>query len=234
MFINLNNGMNVFHVSKKELKPIEEPYKFLNGDVYVIETDTELWIWLGSKSYADDKAVGAWGAKIVEEKNKDLKIKAVLEGEEPAKFTEIIDFEVVQGDTPGFLRHFEKKIQKDFRLLQLKEDDKGEVDIIDLPVWYQYFKSDDAFLLDAHKDIYIWIGKESQIKEKYEAGRISRKLEVERKFAPLVYVIEEGNEPEGFRDMVFKLGIKDGVLELRSTVEKKETRRERKWWQFWK
>ena len=108
--------MNVFHVSKKELKPIEEPYKFLNGDVYVIETDTELWIWLGSKSYADDKAVGAWGAKIVEEKNKDLKIKAVLEGEEPAKFTEIIDFEVVQGDTPGFLRHFEKKIQKDFEL----------------------------------------------------------------------------------------------------------------------
>ncbi len=226
--------MNVFHVSKKELIPLEVPYIFLNGDVYVIETDTELWIWLGSKSYCDDKAVGAWGAKIVEEKKKDLKIKAVLEGEEPAIFTRIIDFEVVEGDTPGFLKHFEKKIQKDMRLLQLREDDKGEVDIIDLPVGYQYFKSDDAFLLDAHEDIYIWIGKESQIKEKYEAGRISRKLEVERKFAPLVYVIEEENEPEGFRNMVFKLGIKDGVLELRSTVEKKEPRREKKWWQFWK
>jgi hypothetical protein len=193
-----------------------------------------MWIWLGSKSYVDDKAVGAWMARVLEKKNQDLNIKTILEGEEPTKFKEIIDFEVVEGDTPGFLKHFEKQIQKDLRLLQLKEDDKGDVDIIDLPIGYQYFKSDDAFLLDAQKDIYIWIGKDCQIKEKYEAGRISRKLEAERKFAPLVYVIEEENEPEGFRDMVFKLGIKDGVIELRSTVSKKDTTQEKKWWQFWK
>ena len=96
-FKNLNCSMNVFHVSKNELIPLKEPYKFLNGDVYVIETDTELWIWLGSKSYADDKVVGAWGAKIAEEKNKDLKIKSILEGEEPSQFTEIINFEVIEG-----------------------------------------------------------------------------------------------------------------------------------------
>ena len=226
--------MKVFHVSKKNLIPLDKPFKFLNGDVYVIETDTELWIWLGSNSFADDKAVGAWGARIVEEKNKDLKIKTIIEGEEPPKFKELLEFDVVEGDTPGFLKHFEKKVEKDLRLLQLKEDDEGEVDIIDLPVGYQYFKSDDAFLLDARKDIYIWIGKDSQIKEKYEAGRIARKLEVERKFAPMVYVIEEENEPEGFRDMVFKLGIKDGVIELRTTVSKKEERQEKKWWHFFK
>jgi len=51
----------------------------------------------------------------------------------------------------------------------------------------------------------------------------------------MVYVIEEENEPEGFRDMVFKLGIKDGVIELRTTVSKKEEKKqEKKWWQFWK
>ena len=61
----------------------------------------------------------------------------------------------------------------------------------------------------------------------------SRKT-VERKFAPMVYVIEEENEPEGFRDMVFKLGIKDGVIELRTTVSKKEERQEKKWWHFFK
>lgn len=225
--------MKVYHVSKKDLIPIKEPYKFLNGDVYVVETDTEMWIWIGSKSYVDDKTVGAWMARILEQKNQDLKIKTILESEIPTKFTEIVDFEVVEGDTPGFLKHFEKQIQKDLRLLQLREDDKGDVDIIDLPIGYQYFKSDDAFLLDAQMDIYIWIGKDSQIKEKYEAGRISRKLEVERKFAPLVYVIEEENEPEGFRNMVFKLGIKDGVIELRTTVSKKE-KGQKKWWQFWK
>ncbi|MCG3215371.1 MAG: hypothetical protein KAS63_01545 [Candidatus Heimdallarchaeota archaeon] len=226
--------MKVYHVSRKDLIPLKEPYKFLNGDVYVIETDTEMWIWLGSKSYCDDKAVGAWMARTLEKKNQDLKIKTVLEGEESAKFTEIIDFEVVEGDTPGFLKHFDKKIQKDMRLLQLREDDKGEVEIIDLPLEYQYFKSDDAFVLDAQKSLYIWIGKECQVKEKYEAGRISRMLEVERKYAPLVYIIEEENEPEGFRSMVFKLGIKDRVIELRSTVSKKEKKQEKKRWQFWK
>ena len=226
--------MKVYHVAKKELESINEPYKFLNGDVYVVETDTDLWIWIGSKSYADDKAVGAWGAKVAEEKNKDLNIKSIAEGEEPAKFKEIIDFEVVKGDTPGFLKHFEKKVKKDIRLLQIKEDKKGEVDITEVPVGYQFFKSDDAFVLDANKDIYIWIGKDSQIKEKYEAGRISRILEVERKFAPMVFVIEEDNEPEGFRDMVFKLGIRDGVLELRSTVSEEVEKKEKKWWQFWK
>ncbi|MCG3219971.1 MAG: hypothetical protein H7641_01195 [Candidatus Heimdallarchaeota archaeon] len=226
--------MKVYHVSKKDLLPLKEPYKFLNGDVYVVETDTEMWIWLGSKCYVDDKTVGAWMARILEQKNQDLKIRTILESEEPTKFTEIIDFEVVEGDTPGFLKHFEKQIQKDLRLLQLREDDKGDVDIIDLPIGYQYFKSDDAFLLDAQMDIYIWIGKDSQIKEKYEAGRISRKLEVERKFAPLVYVIEEENEPEGFRDMIFKLGIKDGVIELRTTVTKKDKSQDKKWWQVWK
>ncbi|MHA1953933.1 MAG: hypothetical protein ACXAAM_05940 [Candidatus Heimdallarchaeaceae archaeon] len=226
--------MKVYHVSKKDLIPLKGPYKFLNGDVYVVETDTEMWIWLGSKSYVDDKTVGAWMARILEQKNQDLKIRTILESEEPTKFIEIIDFEVVEGDTPGFLKHFEKKIQKDLRLLQLREDDKGEVEIIDLPIGYQYFKSDDAFLLDAQMDIYIWIGKDSQIKEKYEAGRVSRMLEVERKFAPLVYVIEEENEPEGFRDMIFKLGIKDGVIELRTTVTKKEKRQDKKWWQFWR
>lgn len=234
LFLSPNSAMEVFHVSKKKLETLDDPYKFLNGDVYVVETDTELWIWIGSRSYADDKAVGAWGAKLAEEKKKDLKIKSIIEGEEPANFKEIIDFEVVEGDTPGFLKHFEKKIHKDMRLLQLKEDDQGEIDIIDVPVGYQYFKSDDAFLLDANKDIYIWIGKDCQIKEKYEAGRISRKLEVERKFAPMVYVIEEENEPEGFRDMVFKLGIKDRVIELRTTISKKEEKKEKKWYQFWK
>ena len=65
-------SMKVYHVSKKDLIPLSEPYEFLNGDVYVIETDTEMWIWLGSKSYCDDKAVGAWMARVLEQKNQDL------------------------------------------------------------------------------------------------------------------------------------------------------------------
>ena len=51
--------MNVYHVVRKRLVKLSEPYKFLNGDVYLMVTPTKLWIWIGSKSYADDKCVGA-------------------------------------------------------------------------------------------------------------------------------------------------------------------------------
>ncbi|TET78131.1 MAG: hypothetical protein E3J43_04990, partial [Candidatus Heimdallarchaeota archaeon] len=84
--------MKVFHIVGNELIPIKEPYQFLNGDVYVIETEGNLWIWLGSKSFADEKFIGSWGAKQIENQNKELKIKTINQGLEPSEFKEQIDF----------------------------------------------------------------------------------------------------------------------------------------------
>jgi hypothetical protein len=226
--------MNVFHIVGNELIPIKEPYKFQNGDVYVIETESNLWIWLGSKSFADEKFIGSWGAKKIEDQNKELKIETINQGLEPSAFKEQIDFEVVEGDTLGFLKSIDTKYEKDFKLLQIKENDEGEIIVSELPVEHKHFQSDDAFVLDAFNILYVWIGKDSQVKEKYEAGRITRQLEVERKRAPIIYVIEEENEPDGFRELIFKLGLRDGILELRKTVKKVEESTSKKWWRFWK
>ncbi|MCK4844610.1 MAG: hypothetical protein KAS95_02950 [Candidatus Heimdallarchaeota archaeon] len=225
--------MKVYHIMNKELVPQKEPYKFLNGDVYIVETDQTLWIWIGSKSYADDKAVGAWGAKVVEEQNKNLKIKTIMEGDEPEEFNSFIDYEVVVGDTPGFLVHFKKKHQKDFQLLKIEQDETGKLTIKEAPIEYKAFESENSFVLDAYDEIYVWIGKDSQVREKYEAGKISRILDTERKRKPLIYTIEEEQEPEGFRSLVYKIALKDGMMELRRTVDKKEEKK-KKWWQFWK
>ncbi|MCE7739041.1 MAG: hypothetical protein KAU62_04835 [Candidatus Heimdallarchaeota archaeon] len=226
--------MNVFHIVGNELIPIKEPYQFQNGDVYVIETESNLWIWLGSKSFADEKFIGSWGAKKIENQNKELKIETINQGLEPSVFKEQVDFEVVEGDTLGFLKSIDTKYEKDFKLLQIKENDEGEIIVSELPVEHKHFQSDDAFVLDAFNILYVWIGKDSQVKEKYEAGRITRQLEVERKRAPIIYVIEEENEPDGFRELIFKLGLRDGILELRKTVKKVEGSTSKKWWQFWK
>lgn len=226
--------MNVFHIVGNELIPIKEPYQFQNGDVYVIETESNLWIWLGSKSFADEKFIGSWGAKKIGNQNKELKIETINQGLEPSVFKEQVDFEVVEGDTLGFLKSIDTKYEKDFKLLQIKENDEGEIIVSELPVEHKHFQSDDAFVLDAFNILYVWIGKDSQVKEKYEAGRITRQLEVERKRAPIIYVIEEENEPDGFRELIFKLGLRDGILELRKTVKKVEGSTSKKWWQFWK
>ncbi len=149
-------------------------------------------------------------------------------------FREQIDFEVVEGDTLGFLKSIETKYEKDFKLLQIKENDEGEIIVSELPVEHKHFQSNDAFVLDAYNILYVWIGKDSQVKEKYEAGRITRQLEVERKRFPIIYVIEEENEPDGFRELIFKLGLRDGIMELRKTVKKVEKSTSKKWWLFWK
>ncbi|MFQ5979672.1 MAG: hypothetical protein ACE5OZ_16205 [Candidatus Heimdallarchaeota archaeon] len=48
--------VKVFHVRGKELKPLKEPYTFLNGDVYLVDASSlpkkKVFVWLGSKAYA--------------------------------------------------------------------------------------------------------------------------------------------------------------------------------------
>ena len=217
--------MKTYRVLEGDLQLVKEPYKFFKGDVYVIEAEKTLWIWLGSRSFADEKFAGAWAAHILQEKNKDLKIKTVSEGEEPEEFKKLAKYEIVIGDTPGILRKIEKKFEKDYKLLQIKQNEEGEVITTEIPIDYRGFKSDDAFVLDAMDEIFVWIGKDSQIKEKYEVGRIARVLKIDRKRKPLIYVIDQENEPEGFRDKVYKLALRDGVFELRKTVTSKSEKK---------
>lgn len=205
--------MNVYQVIRKKLKKLQEHYKFNNGDVYLVITPLNVWIWIGSKSFADDKAVVAWGAKVVEEGNKELLIKTISEGDEPEEFKSILNFEVVEGDTPGFLKHFEKKVDIDYKLLRIIQRDDGEIETKEVPIKMKSFKSGDTFVLDAWDDIYVWIGKDSQVREKYEAGKIARKLDVERKRKPFVYTVEEGQEPEGFKEFVIEAARIDKELE---------------------
>lgn len=222
--------MKVYHVVKKELKEIKPPYEFLNGDVYVIESPPDVWIWLGSKSYVDDKTVGAWAAKVIESKDHDLTIHTVSEGDEPAEFKELIEFTVKEGDTPGFLKHIDIEPDIDYRLLRVFQDESGEIQTEEVEIDIDSFNSNDAYVFDAWDTIYVWIGKDSQIREKYEAGRIARKLDVERKREPLVYTIEEGSEPPNFREFVEKIWRRDIMREMR----RKPKKTKKKWWQFWK
>ncbi len=201
--------MNVYQVVRKRLKKVKEPYKFLNGDVYLVVTPLHIWIWLGSKSFCDDKAVGAWTAKVIEEENKNIEIDTVMEGDEPQEFKDLIKIEVVEGDTPGFLKHFEKKVNIDYKLLIIQQDSDGLIKTSEVPIKKKSFKSGDSFVLDAWDELYVWIGKKSQVKEKYEAGRISRALDVERKRTPVIYTMDEGQEPKGFWDIVERIQKED-------------------------
>lgn len=217
--------MRVLHVQGKNLKNINQPYEFLNGDVYIIDNSDvsvglkkKVFIWLGSQAFADDRAVGAWAAKQLDIQDAEIDIDTEVEGNESEEFMGLLDFVVVTGDTPGFLKHVEvNKEEISYSLYRVRDTDltdgssSDDLVIENVPLKRESFVSDDVFVLDAFHDLYVWVGSSSQVGEKAAGNRLARKLDVDRERNPMVYTISEGHEPKGFFELVNKLAESDEV-----------------------
>ena len=216
--------VKVYWVQGKNLKEIVPPYKFFNGDVYVIDEskkadgkykdDAEkpkVYIWLGSKAFADDRGVGAWAAEQLDLQHKAIDVDTETEGEESTEFKTLIHFQVVPGDTPGFLKHTEINWEDiDYEMYRVhQEKTMDDVLLKPVPISSKSLDSNDVFVIDAWHDIYVWIGSKSQIGEKTAGSRLARKLDTERKRNPKIYVIDDGSEPKGFFELIDKIGRED-------------------------
>jgi hypothetical protein len=207
--------MRVLHIQGKNLVEVSASngkYEFLNGDAYVIDNSDvsaglkkKVFIWLGSQAFADDRAVAAWAAKQLDLKDAEIDIDTEVEGNESDEFKGLIDFVVVTGDTPGFLKHVEvNKEDITYALYRVRDADltdgssSDDIVIENVPLKRESFVSDDVFVIDAWHDLYVWVGASSQIGEKVAGNRVARKLDVDRDRTPMVYQIGEGYEPEGF------------------------------------
>lgn len=211
--------MRVLHVQGRNLVEINPPYEFLNGDVYVIDNSDvsagltkKVFIWLGSQAFADDRAVGAWAAKQLDLKDKEIDIDTEAEGDESAEFKQLLDFVVVTGDTPGFLKHVEVNVEEiSYAMYRVRDIDladgssSDDIVIENVPIKRDSFKSEDVFVLDAYHDLYVWVGSSSQVGEKAAGNRLVRKLDVDRERTPMIYSIGEGYEPEGFFNLIDQL-----------------------------
>jgi len=211
--------LRVLHVQGKklvELTPSNGKYEFLNGDVYLIDNSDvsaglkkKVFIWLGSQAYADDRAVGAWAAKQLDIVDKEIDIDTEAEGNESEEFKGLVEFVVVTGDTPGFLKHVEVNQEEiTYALYRVRDTDltdgssSDDIVIENVPLKRESFISGDVFVLDAYHDLYVWVGASSQIGEKIAGNRVARKLDVDRARTPMIYQIGEGYEPEGFWKLI--------------------------------
>ena len=221
--------VKVMHVQGKNLKEEKPPYKFLNGDVYVIDDSKKpdgtfkdssdkpkVYIWLGSKAYADDRGVGAWAAEQLDLAHKEIDVDTEVESQESPEFKKLVQFQVTEGDTPGFLKHVEINYQDvDYAMFRVWDTDLSDgsstddIQIKEVPLSKSSLKSDDAFVIDGWDTLYVWIGKNCQVGEKMAADRLARKLDVDRKRKPILYTINEGEEPKGFYDFIAELERKD-------------------------
>lgn len=217
--------MRVLHVQGKNLVETNPPFEFLNGDVYVVDNSDvsvglkkKVFIWLGSQAFADDRAVGAWAAKQLDIQDEEIDIDTEIEGNESDEFKGLLDFVVITGDTPGFLKHVEvNKEDISYALYRIRDVDltdgssSDDIVIENVPLKRESFVSDDVFVLDAYHDLYVWVGGNSQVGEKAAGNRLVRKLDVERARNPMVYNIGEGYEPQGFFDLIEDLAETEDV-----------------------
>ncbi len=233
--------VEVYHVQGKELKKLSgDSFEFLNGDVYLVKHGFKLFIWLGSKSFADDRAVGAWAAQVLDLENDDYQIRTEPEGNESEEFKQLVNFKVVEGDTPGFLKSVPRKVIE-FKMYRVRDVDltdlssSDDIEISEVPISRSSLDSSDVFVIDGYDIIYVWIGKNSQVGEKAAGNRLARKLDVERHRNPIVYVIHEGDEPPKFFDFLEKIARESKMSETGEKVTKTSSEKKSFWskLKFW-
>jgi hypothetical protein len=83
---------------------------------------------------------------------------------------------------------------------------KGELE----PVTKPHFNDGDSYVVDAGEKIWIWIGKESQVDEKFIAAKTAQDLDVKRRGSPDVDTCDQGDEDD---DLLAVLGNEFKIID---------------------
>jgi gelsolin len=190
--------VKIYHVVKGEMKE-ENTSEFYDGDVYIVDNNAHIWIWLGANSSVDEKYAGAFLSKNLDMDRGDLPtLHSVDQGQEPAEFLKLLpgSLTIKPGGVTGILKPVKKEPKHQVKLYHLKAE--GGFRTTEVSLKKSSLKSDDAFVLDAGMKIYVWMGKGASTKEKFEAGRLGRQIDMSRRYTPDLDIIYEGEEPERF------------------------------------
>jgi hypothetical protein len=190
-----------YHVQEGQLVRVPEDHldEFGTGDVYLIDTGTNIYLWVGKKSSPDEKFIGAITTVWKDQDRKGAaKLVTVDEGDEPKEFLKLFKdkITITDQDTEGILKRVALK-QHDFKLFRVHIEK-------DLNLYYEVERSkeslvtDDVFLLDTYNKIFIWRGKESTAFERWKAMHIAEHYDAERAGAQQIIIVEENEEPKEF------------------------------------
>lgn len=193
--------MRVLHIIGKEMEEIKpksgSSFEFIDGDVYVVDNGMDIHIWRGKDCSVDEQTVGAWVANKLDnsERGGEPSVYSYLQGEESNDFKKLVEFTVIDDDTPGFLRKAELDIvhYKLFRVYTKQETSQAdEVFVEEVPITKSSLKSEDVFMMDGNGDLFLWIGKGANREEKFEGQKLMQKVDSTRSYLPIQYTIYEG------------------------------------------
>lgn len=201
--------MILYLVNKGSLEKISKPV-FSMGDVYVVDDDKTIYVWIGSKASVDEKTAGAAQARTLDQQRGGAaKIITVDENQEPSAFLKLINpmgaMKVVEKNiaktllkdvSTGDWAGFEEWKNILYRVSSEEFEGINAMKMIQVPFTKDTLASEDCFVADLGNKVYIWQGRTCNVKEKVKAGQWARNIDYERAGSQNEQIFEEGDDSE--------------------------------------
>lgn len=201
----LKPGLEIWRIEFfKPVKVDPKRYgKFYKGDSYIIlETISvgsraNIFFWLGPETSQDESGAAAQLAVILDDELGGYPVQhREVGGHEDVQFKTLFKhMSLLDGGHASGFREGAKKFQKALILI------KGERKVYasQVPLSVASLNQGDCFVLDCGRTIFVWIGKESNKKEKFNACRYAQELrDEERAGLATISFIETQDEEEEF------------------------------------
>jgi len=201
--------LKLYLVDQGNLKEINKLI-FSSGDVYLLDDEKTIYVWIGNKCSVDEKTAGAAQARTLDQQRGGAaKIITVDQGQESREFMKVINplgamkiveknyaktllIDVTTGDFAGFTEW--KNIL--YRVSSEEFEDINAMKMIQIPFKKESLDSEDCFVADLGTKVYIWQGKTSSVKERVKAGQWARAIDADRAGLQQETIFEEGDDVE--------------------------------------
>ena len=199
--------MKLYLVDKGVLKEIKK-LVFSTGDVYLLDDEYTIYIWIGNKCSVDEKTSGAAQARnLDQERGGAAKIITIDQGQETKEFLKIISTmgtmkiveknfartmlkDVLTGEFAGFTEH--KNVL--YRISSEEFEDINAMKMIQVPYSVDSLDSEDCFVLDFGTRVLVWQGNACNVKERVKSGQWARQIDVDRAGDQNEEIYEEGDD----------------------------------------
>ena len=201
--------MKLFLIDQGNLNAINKPV-FSSGDVYLLDDERTIYVWIGNKCSVDEKTAGAAQARTLDQQRGGAaKIITVDQGQESKEFMKTIN---PMGAMKIVEKNYAKTLLKDvstgdwagftewknalYRVSSEEFEDINAMKMIQIPFKKESLDSEDCFVADLGNKVYIWQGSTSNVKERVKSGQWGRAIDADRAGLQQETIFEEGDDAE--------------------------------------